>query len=80
MRKDWGHTTSIALVSPPAPSVVIVIGVRIPRLTNSRNTSTQLSYLSLLVVERLTQTFRPSSQSAQTQRIPVFCPQRRKGS
>src|SRR5262245_44487123 len=44
IRNDLGHMVSMALVNPSAPSVVIVPGGRIPRLTKSRRTSRQLSY------------------------------------
>src|SRR5689334_13275852 len=80
IRKDLGHIASIAFVNPRAPSVGIVTGGRTPRLPKSRKTSLQLSSLSLLGVERLTNTLRPPSQIAQIQSPPVFCPQRRNGS
>jgi hypothetical protein len=68
------------LVSPGAPSVVIVTGVCSPRLTKARSTSRQLSYLSLLAVERGNHPLRPSTQSAHTQNTPVLLPPRRNGS
>jgi hypothetical protein len=80
MRKDLGHSASMALVKPAAPSGVMVTGGCSPRLANPRNTSQQLSELSLWVVERLSKTLRPSSPIAQTHRTPVLFPQRRKGS
>src|SRR6266508_2535764 len=43
IRNDWGHIVSMALVSPTAPSVVIVTGGCSPRLTRARSTSKQLS-------------------------------------
>lgn len=60
--------------------MVIVTGGCIPRLAKLRNTSKQLSALSLFVVERLSNTLRPSSHIAYTHRTPVFCSQRRNGS
>lgn len=78
-RKAWGHSASMAVVKPAAPSVVRVTGGGSPRVANPRTTSHQLSELSLLVVERLSQTLRPSSPMAHTHRTPVLFPQRRKG-
>src|SRR5215510_3911555 len=72
MRRDFGHIASLAFVSPTAPSVVIVAGVCSPRFTKSRSTSRQLSELSLWVVERPSNTLRPSTQIAQTHNTPVL--------
>ena len=70
----------MALIRPGAPSVVIVTGVWRPRLTRSRRTSRQRSSRSLCAVERLRNTFRPSTQMPQTHHTPVLLPQRRQGS
>jgi hypothetical protein len=43
IRRDLGQSTARALVSPGAPSVVIVPGVGSPRLPRARSTSRQLS-------------------------------------
>jgi hypothetical protein len=75
-----GKHTVMALISPGAPSEVMVVGSRMPRLSMLRKKAVQHGWLSLLPTARCSRCLRPSEAIHQATNRASLAPWRRSDS
>src|SRR5215213_7748558 len=80
MRMEAGKHTSIAFTRPGAPSEVIVVGIRSPRLSIERKNSVQQASDSLFPTARCSRCLRPSAAMPQPTSSASLAPCRRSDS
>jgi hypothetical protein len=75
-----GKHVVMALISPGAPSEVMVVGARIPRPSMPRKNSLQQAWLSLLPTAKCSRCLRPSEAMHQQTNTASLAPWRRSDS
>ena len=80
MRTDLENTASAALIIPGAPSVVIVVGIRMPREIMSLKNTVQAASDSLLPTARCSRCFLPCESMHHATSRASLAPWRRRDS